>query len=205
MFSTGDTGLGLTDLGATKIKLLSDSPVVYRPYRLSLYERELVKKKVEDLLTSGVIRESESAYASPTVLIPKKNGDVRMCVDYRALNKLTVKDRFPLLRVDDQLDRLAGKCFYSMLDLAQGYHQVVTPDGHYECLRVPFGLTNAPAIFQRVVNKMLKEAQGDEVLAYMDDILIPSTTVSHGLYLLRSVQGMVKKAGLKLNLEKCSF
>ena len=138
-------------------------------------------------------------------------------MDYRALNAKSVKNRSPLPRVEDQLDRLAGKCFYTTLDLAQGYHQVpmhkdsihktafVTPDGHYEYLRVPFGLANAPAVFQRVVNTMLRGLQNDLVLAYMDDILLPTATVEEGLSLLEHVLNLVAEAGLKLNLVKCRF
>ena len=216
-FSASDTDLGLTHLGEMRIHLMSDRPVHYRPYRLAQVERAKVREKIQSLLASGVIRESESEYASPIILIPKKNGDVRMCVDYRALNRSTVKDRYPMPLVSDQLDRLAGKCYFTTLDLAQGYHQVpmhpdsvpktafVTPDGHYEYLRVPFGLANAPAVFQRVINKMLGDLQNGAVLAYMDDLLIPSATISEGMVLLERVLNLVAEAGLKLNLSKCSF
>lgn len=216
-FSNDNGDLGVTDLGSMKIRLTSDRPVVYRPYRLSITERALVREKVQELLDAGVIQESDSEYASPIVLVPKKNGELRMCVDYRSLNAITVKDRSPLPRVEDQLDRLAGKCFYTTLDMAQGYHQVpmhdgsvhktafVTPDGHYEYLRVPFGLANAPAVFQKVVNKMLRGIQSDLVLAYIDDLLLPSATVQEGLALLEKVLQLVAEAGRNLNLAKCTF
>ena len=211
-FSASETNLGLTHLGEMTINLTSDKPVSYRPYRLSQSERAKVRDKVQNLLASGVIRESD--YASPIILIPKKNGDVRMCVDYMVLNRSTVKDRYPMPLVSDQLHKLAGRRFFTTLDLAQGYHQVpmhpdsvhetafVTPDGHYEYLKVPFGLA---AVFQRVINKMLRGMQNEAVLAYMDDLLLPSVTVPAGIVLLERVLQLVAEAGLKLNLSKFSF
>ena len=216
-FSKNEADLGMTHLGEMRIEVTSDKPVYYRPYRLAYTERAKVREKVQALLDSGVIQESDSDYASPIILVPKKNGDVRMCVDYRALNRCTVKQRYPLPLVNDQLDKLAGKCYFSMLDLAQGYHQVpmhpdsvsktafITPDGHYEFLRVPFGLANAPAVFQRVIDKMLGGMQNESVLAYMDDLLVPSTSVQSGIAQLERVLQLVADAGLKLNLAKCSF
>lgn len=158
-FSTQAGDLGITHLGEMTIQLTSNKPICYRPYRLAIAERPTVRNKVEQLLASGVIQESNSDYASPIILVPKKNGEVRLCVDYRALNRITVKDRYPLPVIDDLLDRLAGKKYFTTLDMASDYHQVpmhsnsihktafVTPDGHYEYMRVPFGLANAPSCF----------------------------------------------------------
>ncbi|KAK9728669.1 Reverse transcriptase (RNA-dependent DNA polymerase) [Popillia japonica] len=134
-FSKGDLDLGLIHLGEMKITLETNKPVNYRPYRLAASEREVVRGRIERLLASGVIRESISEYGSPIILVPKKNGEARLCVDYRALNRITgvdyralnritVKDRYPLPLIDDQLNKLAGKVYYTTLDLAQGYHQV---------------------------------------------------------------------------------
>lgn len=158
-FSTQEGDLGITHLGEMTIQLTSNKPICYRPYRLAIAERPTVRNKVEQLLASGVIQESNSDYASPIILVPKKNGEVRLCVDYRALNRITVKDRYPLPVIDDLLDRLAGTKYFTTLDMASDYHQVpmhsnsihktafVTPDGHYEYMRVPFGLANAPSCF----------------------------------------------------------
>lgn len=119
--------------------------------------------------------------------------------------------------MEDQLDRLAGKCYYTTLDLAQGHHHVpihpesvhktafATSDGHYEYLRVPFWVANAPAVFQKVINKMLRGMQNELVMAYMDDVLIPSKTIAGGLELLKDVLQLVAEANLKLNLAKCSL
>ena len=119
-FSKNKVDLGMTHLGEMRIEETSDKPVYYRPYRLAYTERAKVREKVQALLDIAVIQESDSDYASPVILVPKKNGDVRICMDYRALNRCTVKQRYPLALVNDQLDKLAGKCYFSTLDLAQG-------------------------------------------------------------------------------------
>jgi hypothetical protein len=124
---------------------------------MPMCEREKVKTIVEDLLKNGIIWESTSPFASPVLLVHKKDGGSRLCVDSRALNEITVKDRFPLPRIDDQIDQLERAKYFTTLDMAAPFHQIpvaensvektafVTPDGHYEYLRVPFGLSNAPA------------------------------------------------------------
>ncbi|KXZ75922.1 hypothetical protein TcasGA2_TC031710 [Tribolium castaneum] len=133
-FSANDEDLGLTQLGSMSINLTSDIPVYYRPYRLSHSERAVVRQKVQSLLDGDVIRESNSNYASPILLVPKKTGEMRLCVDYRALNAITVKDRYPLPLIADQLDRLAGNRYFTSLDLAQGYHQLVTSENSFGIL-----------------------------------------------------------------------
>ncbi|XP_045782267.1 uncharacterized protein LOC123878935 [Maniola jurtina] len=162
-FASSPTDIGETDLGEMSIKLTTDKPVNRKPYRLAHAEREVVTSKIEEMLESNIIRESASEYASPIILVRKKNGDYRLCVDYRALNAVTVKERFPLPHIDDQLSKLAGKRVFTSLDLFAGYHNIkinpnsvdktafVTPDGHFEYLRVPFGLANAPSVFMRFV------------------------------------------------------
>lgn len=216
-FSFSLEELGKTSLAEMRIQLKDHIPVTYRPYRLSLSEREKVKTIVNELLDTGIIRESTSEYASPIILVAKKNGDTRLCVDYRALNRKTLKERFPMPLIDDQIDSLSGQVFFSTLDLKSGYHQVpvsedskhftafVTPDGHYEYNRMPFGLTNAPAVFQRLVLNLLNRRKIPGVLAYMDDIIIASTTTDEGLERLTAVLDLIKDANLTLNLRKCHF
>lgn len=172
---------------------------------------------MQELLDNGIIRESDSPYASPILLVKKKTGDYRMCVDFRKLNAITVKDKYPLPLIDDQIDKLKGQRYFTTLDLASGYYQVpltdeaipktafVTPDGHYEFLRMPFGLTNAPAVFQRMVNKALGTLKDTIAFPYMDDIIIPSKTVEEGLQRLRQVLTALRKNNLTLILSKCTF
>lgn len=200
-----------------KIKLIDEEPVTYRPYRLSFAEREKVRHIIADLMDNEIIRESESPYASPILLVKKKNNETRMCVDYRALNAKTVKDKYPIPRLDDYLDKLKGSRYYTSLDMSQGYHQIpiseesipktafVTPDGHYEWLRMPFGLACAPAVFQRTVNRMIRPLYGRNILAYMDDLLLPSESIETGLESLELLLKELRKAKLTLRLSKCYF
>lgn len=199
------------------IHLNDNKPVTYRPYRLSLHEREKVRDMVNDMLNAGIVRESQSPYSSPIVLVKKKNGETRMCVDYRSLNAKTIRDCFPLPRVDDHLEILKGCNYFTTLDMASGYHQIkmaedsiqktafVTPDGQYEYLRMPFGLVNAPAMFQRTINQILGSMRFSTALAYMDDILVPSMSFESGLIALADVFEKFRNAGVTLRLGKCQF
>lgn len=159
--------LGKTNTITMSIKCVTEEPIAYRPYRLAEPEKIIVRDIVADLLNNGIIREYNAPYASPITLVKKKTGDYRMCVDYRKLNAITVKDKYPLPLIDDQIDRFGGHRYYTGLDLASGYYQVpvaedsiaktafITREGHYEFLTMPFGLTNAPAVFQRLMRKVL--------------------------------------------------
>ena len=123
----------------------------------------------------------------------KANGEMRMCFDYRALNKKTGKNKYPIPLIDDQMDRMAGKKYFTSLYLSSGYHQVpaaknsraktafVTPDGHYQYKRMPFGLCNAPSVFQRLINCVLGKLRYSVAMAYLDDIIVPSSSVEEGL------------------------
>lgn len=209
--------LGNTTVAEMKIDLSDNEPVVYRPYRLAFKEREIVRGMVDELMANGIVRPSTSSYASPIVLVRKKTGDFRLCIDYRALNKKTIKENYPIPLIDDQLDALAGHKFYTTLDLASGYYQIpiregdkhktafVTPDGHFEFSRMPFGLANAPATFQRMINQVLGSTRHGKALAYLDDVIIPSKDVKDGMETLESVLKLYKDAGLTLKLSKCFF
>lgn len=214
--------LNLSEIGCTnsvemKIDLLDERPVVYRPYRLSHSERGQVREIIDDLLQNDIIKESKSDYASPILLVRKKSGEQRLCVDYRALNNKTRKDCFPLPLIDDQLTNLSGNNFFTSLDLASGYYQVpmaensqpltafVTPDGHYEFKRMPFGLANAPAVFQRVINNMLGSKRFEAALAYLDDILVPSVNLDEGFDRLEDILKLLRENCLTLKLSKCRF
>lgn len=209
--------LGCTHETEIKIDLHDNSPVFYRPYRMSYSEREKVREIVEDLLQNDIIQESESNYASPILLVRKKNGEQRLCVDFRALNNKTTKDKYPLPLIEDQMSILSGNKYFTTLDLASGYYQIpvaenskhltafVTPDGHFEFKRMPFGLANAPAVFQRLINKILGARRFTFALAYMDDLLVPSTSIDEGFERLEEVLELLQQAGLTLKLPKCSF
>ncbi|XP_073948993.1 uncharacterized protein [Choristoneura fumiferana] len=209
--------LGMTHITEMHIDLQDSTPISYKPYRLPFSERLIVRDIIDELLESKIVQESNSSYASPIVLVKKKNGEHRLCVDYRALNKKTVKDSYPMPVIDDQLDRLSGKVYFTSLDLKSGYYQIpmaeksrhltafVTPDGHYEYTRMPFGLVNAPAVFQHMVNKALGKDRYNLAIPYMDDLLSPASSVDEGLTKLRKILVSLRNAGLTLNLTKCFF
>ena len=152
-------------------------------YKSSILESAELKSQIHQLVEDGLIQPSSSPCGSPILLVPKKDGSWRLCIDYRALNKITVKNRYPLPRIDDLIDQLQGARYFTKIDLKSGYHQVrVKPEdvwkiafktrfGLFEWLVVPFGLTNAPATFMRMINDILRPFLDDCIVAYIDDIL----------------------------------
>ena len=201
-----------------KINLLPDSQPPFKPiYRLSLRERKEVDATIKDLLDKQLIVPSTSPFGAPILFVGKKDGTLRMCVDYRALNKLTVKNRYPLPRIDDLLDQLVGASYFTSLDLASGYHQIRihnpdipktafrTPLGHFEWKVMPFGLCNAPATFQNTMNNLFGYRIGQFVLVYMDDILIYSKSKSDHLEHLHDVLSLLEQAQFYVKPSKCHF
>lgn len=217
VFSTHEGDLGCTNLIAHEIPLSDDVPVRQRYRRIPPSEYEVVKAHINQLLEAQVIRESSSPYASPIVLVKKKDGSLRMCVDYRQLNSKTRKDAFPLPRIEESLDALTGARWFSTLDLASGYNQVpvvegdrpktafCTPFGLFEYNRMPFGLCNAPSTFQRLMQRLFGDQQSESVLLYLDDIVVFSSSVEQHLMRLEVVLSRLEQEGLKARLEKCFF
>ncbi|XP_065325766.1 uncharacterized protein LOC135932296 [Pelmatolapia mariae] len=217
VFSAHDTDLGCTNLISHDIPLLDDIPVRQRYRRIPPSDYEVVKEHINQLLGAKVIRESSSPYASPIVLVKKKDGSPRMCVDYRQLNNKTRKDAFPLPRIEESLDALTGARWFSTMDLASGYNQVpvteedrpktafCTPFGLFEWNRMPFGLCNAPSTFQRLMQRLFGDQQCQSLLLYLDDIVIFSSTVQQHLERLDVVLGRLQQEGLKAKLAKCAF
>lgn len=215
-FAQNMNELGCAKTVCMEIRLNEDKPFTYRPYKLARTEQETVRDIITELLRSNIIRESDSDYCSPILLVKKKNGEQRMCVDFRKLNSLTIKDNHPLPRIDDQIDKLQGSLYFTSLDLRAGYYQIplteqakrytsfVTPLGQYEFNRMPFGLTNAPRVFQRFMNRILG-AFRDSAAVYLDDVLLHSRTVDDAINCLRQVLNLLRREGLTLNLAKCSF
>ncbi|XP_076847994.1 uncharacterized protein LOC143493459 [Brachyhypopomus gauderio] len=217
VFSAHEGDLGCTTLISHEIPLLDQTPVRQRYRRIAPSDYEAVKTHINQLLQARVIRESSSPFASPLVLVRKKDGSLRLCVDYRLLNARTRKDAFPLPRIEETLDMLAGSRWFSTMDLASGYNQVpvsegdraktafCTPFGLFEWNRMPFGLCNAPSTFQRLMQRMFGDQQCQSVLLYLDDIVIFSSTVAQHLQRLEMVLTRLQAEGLKAKLGKCAF
>ena len=162
------------------------APIAKRPYRMPANELVELKRQVEDLEGKGYIRPSSSPWGAPVLFVKKKDGTMRMCVDYRALNEVTIKNKYPLPRIEDLFDQLKGASVFSKIDLRSGYHQMkirasdipktafVTRYGLYEFLVMSFGLTNAPAYFMNLMNKVFMDYLDKFVVVFIDDILIYS-------------------------------
>ena len=164
--------------------ITNSTPIAQRPYRAPLMKRHIIEAEVKNMLSAGIIRASNSPWSSPVIVIPKTGGlEHRFCIDYRALNAVTEKDRYPLPHIQDVFDSVGTGKIFSTLDLKSGYHQMpLAPKacpltaftchvGHYEFLRVPFGLAAAPGKFQRTMNEILAPVLGRSALVYIDDIL----------------------------------
>ena len=201
-----------------KIDLYPDSsPPSRATYRMSPSELDELKKQLDDLIAHGFIRPSKSPYGAPVLFVKKKDGTVRMCVDYRALNQITIKNKYPLPRQDELFDRLHGAKWFSKIDLRSGYHQIrIQPEdiektafrtryGHFEYLVLPFGLTNAPSTFMHMMQQIFAPYLDSFVIVFIDDILIYSKTKEEHEQHLQQVLTLLRQHKLYAKENKCEF
>lgn len=189
VFDMNDIDFGRTDKVKHHIKLSDQTPFKHRARPIHPNDVEAVRKHLQELLDAGVIRESESPFSSLIVLVRKKNGQVRLCIDYRKLNLQTVKDAYALPRMDNTFAALSGSRWFSVLDLKSGYYQIdvdeadkpktafVCPLGFWEFNRMPQGVTNAPSTFQRLMEKCMGDMNLKEVVVFLDDLIVFSRTI----------------------------
>ena len=193
------------------------NPVARAPYRLAPSEMQELSSQLQELSDKGFIRPSSSPWGAPVLFVKKKDGTFRMCIDYRELNKLTIKNRYPLPRIDDLFDQLQGAACFSKIDLRSGYHQLRVHDddipktafrtryGHYEFTVMPFGLTNAPAVFMDLMNRVCKPYLDKFVIVFIDDILIYSKTETEHKNHLRAILDLLRQEQLYAKFSKCEF
>jgi hypothetical protein len=201
-----------------KIDLVEGSLPVSRPtYRMSPVELDELKKQLDEALANGQIRPSKSPFDAPVLFVKKKDGSMRMCIDYRGLNKITIKNKYPLPRIDELFDRLLGAKYFSKIDLRSGYHQLrIYPEdihktafntryGHFEWLVLPFGLTNAPASFMALMQEIFQPFLDKFVIVFLDDILIYSKTLAEHKTHLCQVLTTLRQHQLYAKWEKCEL
>lgn len=221
-FHVPEEKLGTTTVLEHKIITRDDVPIHVKQHRLPPIHREEIRKQIDKQLADGIIRPSSSPYSSPLWIVPKKEDSLgnkrwRLVIDYRALNEKTLGDAYPLPNIADILDQLGSAKYFSVFDLASGFHQIAmnpgdaqktaftTPYGLYEFTRMPFGLKNAPATFQRLMDQVLTGLQGIELFVYLDDIVIYSSSLDQHTIKFRELCTRLRKSGLKLQPDKCEF
>ena len=217
VFAKSKIDMGRTDIVQHKINTGSAQPIKQPPRRVPYAKRDEAAQEVQRMLDTGVIEPSNSPWSSPVVLVTKKDGSLRYCIDYRKLNSVTIKDSYPLPRIDDSLDALRGSKWFSCLDLASGYWQLmldpadkektafVTQQGLFQFRVLPFGLCNAPATFERLMESVLAGLNFETCLLYLDDIIVFSDTFEKHIDRLEKVLQRLRSAGLKVSPKKCQF
>lgn len=217
VFAHHDLDFGCTDKVKHHIKLYDETPFKQRARPIHPQDVEAVRKHLQELIDTGVIRESESPFSSPIVVVRKRNNDVRLCIDYRKLNLQTVKDAYALPNLEETFSALTGSKWFTVLDLKSGYYQIeveeadkaktafVTPLGFWEFNRMLQRVTNAPGTFQRLMEKCVGDMNLKEVLVFLDDLIIFSKTLEEHESRLVQVLTRLKEYGLKLSPEKCKF
>ena len=215
VFSKGPSDMGLTDLVLHEIETGDNRPIrqALRPQPLTMLP--VIDQHLSEMLEQKLIEPSRSEWASNVVMVKKKDGTLRFCVDYRKLNAATVKDVYPLPRIESCLDTLAGSCWFSTFDLRAGYHQVklhpkdahkttfITRRGSFKFQVLPFGLCNAPATFERLMDLVMSGLNYEVLLVYLDDIIVFSTNLEAHFYRLEILFMRLAQAGLKLKPSKC--
>ena len=209
---------GRTSLGTHKITLTDETPIKEPPRRVPLFKRHILEKEVNRLEKEGFIEKSDSPWSAQTVLVQKKDGSWRMCVDYRKLNDKTVKDAYPIPRIDDNQDALSGAKWFTTLDCNMAYHQVPLEEGDkpktafathigglYQFTTMLFDLCNAPVTFQRIAERALEGLQWHIAVLFLDDIIVYSSSFVDHLGDLTLVMERLQNAGLKLKAKKCFF
>lgn len=222
IFYCDEIPLSFTNQVKHKIRTKNEDPIFVKPYRQAPAQADEINRQVDKLLKDNVVQESHSPWNAPVHLVPKKmdaSGEHkwRMVVDYRRLNDITTDDRYPLPNINDLFDKLGKSSYYSTLDLASGYHQIEvehedrektafsTQNGHYQFLRMPFGLKTAPATFQRAMDNVLRGLQGIHCLVYLDDVIIFSASLDEHIQKLRAIFDRFRATNLKLQLDKSEF
>ncbi|KAL1264128.1 hypothetical protein QQF64_004483 [Cirrhinus molitorella] len=217
VFSLQEWDVGLAKGIEHSIRLTDPRPFRERSRRLAPADIDDVRKHLQDLLKVGIIKESHSPYASPIVIARKKNGAVRMCIDYRTLNARTIPDQYTTPRVDDALDCLVGSQWFSVLDLRSGYYQIamaeadkektafICPLGFYQFERMPQGVTGAPATCQRLMERVVGDMNLLQVLVYLDDLIVFGKSLEEHEERLLKVLDRLEEAGLKVSIDKCCF
>ena len=200
------------------IDVLPDTkPISIPPYRMAPAELKELKEQLKDLLEKGFIRPSSSPWGAPVLFVRKKDGSLRMCIDYRQLNKVTIKNKYPLPRFDDLFDQLQGAKWFSKIDLRSGYHQVRVREkdipktafrtryGHFEFRVMSFELTNAPVVFMDLMNNVFRPFLDLFVIVFIDDILVYSRSKAEHVDHLRIVLGVLRARELFAKSSKCEF
>ena len=217
LFAKSDCDLGTTDLVKVKIDTGDHPPIKQNPYRLPFSQRKVVEEQIDEMLKAGIIEPSRSPWASPIVMVKKKDGTQRFCVDLRKVNKVAKSYSHPLPRIDDLLASLGGSQYFTCLDLKSGYWQIAMDEESKEktaftCFLglnqfrvMPFGLNCAPSYFSELMNKVLSGIQHKFTLAYLDDIIIYSKTFDEHIEHIKAVFSRLRAAGLKLKMSKCEF
>src|SRR6266516_2250114 len=217
IFIRGKYEVGRTNVVKHMIDTGEEKPIKQKARRLSVKEKEIEKEHIEEMLKKEIIRKLKSPWSSPVVFVPKKGGEIRFCIDYRKLNKVTKKDNHPLPRIDEMLDKFEGSQWFSSIDLASAYWQVemnekdiektafITSEGLYESLVMPFGLCNALATFQRLMHEVLGNLIYTKAPVYLDNIIIHLKTFEQHLKDIEEVFGKLREAKLMSKESKCEF